>query len=116
MTDETQKLIEEQLKLLDEMSVQVPSALDLVKQRYPKGLHNVSFEEMAFIDKVYKGQFVSPGYLVNRFGVSREAVRLWGVKGKIRYFSLKKSYVNIPLEDVKELEEYFRKQGLHIST
>lgn len=82
-----------------------------VKKEYPKGLHNVSYEEMALIERAYKGQVVSPGWFVVHFGIERETVRQWGVKGIIRYFSLKKAYVLIPLEEFKELEEIFKKKG-----
>lgn len=93
------------------MLVKPVTALDKIKARYPKGLHEVSCEEMSAVEKAYQGKMVSPGHLVRLFGVTRETVRQWALRGAIRYFSLKKSYVLIPLEEVKEIEDYFTKKG-----
>jgi len=60
--------------------------LQWVLTKYPRGYHSVSNAEMYLILDAYEYQMESPGGISGAFGISRETLRVWGIKKIIHYF------------------------------
>ena len=54
--------------------------------KYPRGYHSVSNADMYLILDAYEYQMESPGGISGAFGISRETLRVWGMKNIIHYF------------------------------
>ena len=67
-------------------------ALKEILKKYPRGYHKVNEKEMDEILNAYEYQMLSPGYFSGKFQVSRETLRMWGVKNIIHYFHCKRSW------------------------
>ena len=60
--------------------------LQWVLTKYPRGYHSVSNADMYLILDAYEYQMESPGGISGAFGISRETLRVWGMKKIIHYF------------------------------
>jgi len=60
--------------------------LQWVLTKYPRGYHSVSNADMYLILDAYEYQMESPGGISGAFGISRETLRVWGIKKIIHYF------------------------------
>jgi len=60
--------------------------LQWVLTKYPRGYHSVSNADMYLILDAYEYQMESPGGISGAFGISRETLRVWGIKNIIHYF------------------------------
>jgi hypothetical protein len=60
--------------------------LQWVLTKYPRGYHSVSNADMYLILDAYEYQMESPGGISGAFGISRETLRVWGMKNIIHYF------------------------------
>ena len=60
--------------------------LQWVLTKYPRGYHSVSNAEMLLILDAFEYQMESPGGISGAFGISRETLRVWGIKHIIHYF------------------------------
>jgi hypothetical protein len=66
--------------------VRMTEELQWVLTKYPRGYHSVSNAEMYLILDAYEYQMESPGGISGAFGISRETLRVWGIKKIIHYF------------------------------
>jgi hypothetical protein len=61
--------------------------LQWVLTKYPRGYHSVSNADTYLILDAYEYQMESPwGGISGAFGISRETLRVWGIKNIIHYF------------------------------
>jgi hypothetical protein len=60
--------------------------LQWVLTKYPRGYHSVSNADMYLILDAFEYQMESPGGISGAFGISRETLRVWGIKKIIHYF------------------------------
>jgi len=60
--------------------------LQWVLTKYLRGYHSVSNADMYLILDAYEYQMESPGGISGAFGISRETLRVWGIKNIIHYF------------------------------
>ena len=60
--------------------------LQWVLTKYPRGYYSVSNDEMFLILDAFEYQMESPGGISGAFGISRETLRVWGMKKIIHYF------------------------------
>ena len=60
--------------------------LQWVLTKYPRGYHSVSNADMYLILDAFEYQMESPGGISGAFGISRETLRVWGMKQIIHYF------------------------------
>jgi hypothetical protein len=60
--------------------------LQWVLTKYPRGYHSVSNADMCLILDAFEYQMESPGGISGAFGISRETLRVWGIKNIIHYF------------------------------
>jgi hypothetical protein len=60
--------------------------LQWVLTKYPRGYHSVCNADMCLILDAYEYQMESPGGISGAFGISRETLRVWGIKNIIHYF------------------------------
>ena len=60
--------------------------LQWVLTKYPRGYHSVSNADMCLIFDAFEYQMESPGGISGAFGISRETLRVWGIKKIIHYF------------------------------
>jgi hypothetical protein len=66
--------------------VRMTEELQWVLTKYPRGYHSVSNADMYLILDAYEYQMESPGGISGAFGISRETLRVWGIKNIIHYF------------------------------
>jgi hypothetical protein len=62
--------------------------LQWVLTKYPRGYHWVSNAEMYLILDAFEYQMESPGGISGAFGISRETLRVWGIKKSFIIFGL----------------------------
>jgi hypothetical protein len=70
----------------EDSMLRMTEELQWVLTKYPRGYHSVSNADMYLILDAYEYQMESPGGISGAFGISRETLRVWGIKKIIHYF------------------------------
>jgi len=70
----------------EDSMLRMTEELQWVLTKYPRGYHSVSNADMYLILDAYEYQMESPGGISGAFGISRETLRVWGIKNIIHYF------------------------------
>ena len=70
----------------EDSMLRMTEELQWVLTKYPRGYHSVSNADMYLILDAFEYQMESPGGISGAFGISRETLRVWGIKKIIHYF------------------------------